>query len=215
MYPTQPGRDDSQPGDPVLDANGKQQVLIELRAPRVRGAVDAVQLGAALSVPGLQVDPSFDPVPMPVTSEPGSRTLGRADQDTVIVRASIDPSQIPDVEQHPFASDISDHQGYQAHVDALRAEATGAGRWVWLAIDPSRLRPAGHLWLLYRFVLPNLRKPVTVRVYNVEHAQTYEPDLELGAMLRLIRAVQRFTPGTLTRSLRVQHESSRCTSGLV
>lgn len=97
-----------------------------------------------------------------------------------------------------FANDLPDQQRYQAHVDALLAEATGAGRRVWLAIDPSRLRPADHLRLLYRFVLPNLRKPVTVRVYNVEHAQTYEPDLELGAMLRLIRTVQRFTPGTLT-----------------
>lgn len=97
-----------------------------------------------------------------------------------------------------FASDLPDQQRYQAHVDALLAQATGTGRRVWLAIDPSRLRPADNLRLLYRFVLPNLRKPVTVRVYNVEHAASYEPDVELSVMLRLVRTVQRFTPGTLT-----------------
>lgn len=97
-----------------------------------------------------------------------------------------------------FASDLLDHQRYQAHVDALLAQASGTGRRVWLAIDPSRLRPADNLRLLYRFVLPNLRKPVTVRVYNVAPARSDEPDVELSVMLRLVRTVQRFTPGTLT-----------------
>lgn len=97
-----------------------------------------------------------------------------------------------------FASDLPDQQRYQAHVDALLAQATGAGRRVWLAIDQSQLRPADHLRLLYRFVLPNLRKPVTVRVYNIASAQTDDPDVELSVMLRLVRTVQRFTPGTLT-----------------
>lgn len=97
-----------------------------------------------------------------------------------------------------FANDHADHERYQAYVDVLLVQAAAAGRRVWLAIDPSRLRPADNLRLLYRFVLPNLRKPVTVRVYNVAPAQTYEPDVELGVMLRLVRTVQRFTPGTLT-----------------
>lgn len=97
-----------------------------------------------------------------------------------------------------FASNRLDHERYQAYVDALLVQSAAANRRVWLAIDPSRLRPGDQLGLLYRFVLPNLRKPVTVRVYNVTPAQNYEPDQELSAMLRLVRAVQRFTPGTFT-----------------
>jgi hypothetical protein len=95
-----------------------------------------------------------------------------------------------------FARDVPDQQRYQAHIDALLEHATQAHRRVWLAIDPSRLRPMDNLRLLYRFALPNLKKPVTVRVYNVESSQGFEPDVELGAMLRLVGAVQHFTPGS-------------------
>ena len=97
-----------------------------------------------------------------------------------------------------FGADTAGQQQYQAHVDALLAQAKAAGRRVWLALDPSRLPKLDSLRLLYQFVIPNINKPVTVRAYNVDHETDHEPNREFATMLLLIRSVMRFKPWSRT-----------------
>jgi hypothetical protein len=97
-----------------------------------------------------------------------------------------------------FASDGAAQQQYQLHIDARLIQAKAAGRRVWLALDPSRLRKTDALRLLYRFAVPNLTKPITVRAYNVQHDIDLEPDREFATMLLLIRSAMRFKPWSAT-----------------
>ena len=76
-----------------------ERVLVEMRVGAGQGARAAASALAALSVPGLTVDADYTPVPMP--------PMGRATRDsapaesTVILRASIDPQRIAEVERQP------------------------------------------------------------------------------------------------------------------
>lgn len=97
-----------------------------------------------------------------------------------------------------FATDPAGQAQYQAHIDQLVDAAAAAHRRLWLVLDPSRLPRRDTLRLLYRFALPNLFKPVTVRTYNADYHTVDETDQELHAMLLLIRAAMRVTPWAAT-----------------
>lgn len=97
-----------------------------------------------------------------------------------------------------FGTTAADQQQYQLHVDGLLIDAAAAGRRVWIVLDPSRLRKTDALRLLYRFAVPNLTKPITVRAYNVQHDIDVEPDREFATMLLLIRSAMRFKPWSAT-----------------
>lgn len=97
-----------------------------------------------------------------------------------------------------FATDPLGQQQYQAYVDQLIDEATAAHRRVWLVLNPSRVSRMDTLRLLYRFAVPNLLKPVTVRAYNVDYDTVSESEHELMTMLLLIRAAMRVTPWSTT-----------------
>ena len=99
---TSPG--DGMPGGMGDEGGGGQErVLIELRVPQARAGVRTLDMAAGLDLPGLQLDADYDPIPMSTPAGPGARTLG-ADaeaEQTVIVRASIAPDQIAELESRP------------------------------------------------------------------------------------------------------------------
>lgn len=97
-----------------------------------------------------------------------------------------------------FATIAQDQHQYQTHVDALLDQAHGTNRRVWLALDSSRLRKRDTLRLLYRFAIPNLSKPITIRPYNVDDDPTDELDQEFSTMIQLIRLAQRSTSSAKT-----------------
>lgn len=97
-----------------------------------------------------------------------------------------------------FATDPVGQQAYQAYIDQLLAEATATHQRLWLVLDPSRVSRLDTLRLLYRFAVPNLFKPVTVRTYNADYHMVSESEHELMTMLLLIRAAMRVTPWSST-----------------
>jgi hypothetical protein len=98
--------DPAPPSDPPGDTGPRavhddlQQVLVELRPSATRSLDDPRDLAADMAVPGFQVDPSYDPVPIPPVggAEAGSRDL---DGETVIVRGTIAASKIAELEAQP------------------------------------------------------------------------------------------------------------------
>ncbi len=76
---------------------GLQSVLVELRMPTGQDASDAVGLAAGLNVPGLEIDPSYPPVPIKGSSEEGAASDAATEQ-TVIVRGMIEESKIAELE---------------------------------------------------------------------------------------------------------------------
>jgi subtilisin family serine protease len=77
-----------------------QAVLVEMRVPLSSERGFALEASAALEVPGFQVDSDFEPIPVQAT-EDGARSLAAASEELVLVRGTVDPSQIPDLEAQP------------------------------------------------------------------------------------------------------------------
>jgi hypothetical protein len=85
------------------ETGGKQAVLVEMRVPRTPGAARAAGdlPGAAVAdVAGFELDTSYDPVRSTPTGDTARGLLG-ADEEVVIVRGTIDPARIPELEAHP------------------------------------------------------------------------------------------------------------------
>lgn len=78
----------------------QQRVLVEMRVSSGQGAAFAMQTAAGMNAPGFQLDTAYDPVPV---SSPASHAaqLAAANEETVIVRGTIDESQIPQLEAQP------------------------------------------------------------------------------------------------------------------
>jgi serine protease AprX len=77
-------------------AGGGERVLVEMRVPR---GEQGLALTRALGIPGLAVDPNYPPVPMP---RGGEEVAGlAAGEETVIVRATIDPNRKAELEADP------------------------------------------------------------------------------------------------------------------
>ena len=90
---------------------GVESVLVELRVPAARisgagaaGAAGAMQ-AAGLSVPGFQLDPSYEPVPLGATGAPGGGgqavRSAASGSGTVIVRGTIEPGKRAELEAQP------------------------------------------------------------------------------------------------------------------
>jgi subtilisin family serine protease len=88
------------PGQKASNSEGGERVLIELKVPRGEAAL--VTAGS-LSVPGVRIDTDFEPVPMKrqTGGDESLRAAGAAAQETVVVRATIDPSRKTELEANP------------------------------------------------------------------------------------------------------------------
>ncbi len=91
-----------------VDAGGQgRRVLVELRVgPSARSA-----FSAAASLPGLSIDTTYDPVPMKSSSAlSGVRSAATEDaaakDETVIVRAFVDPSRIDELKADPNVLEV-------------------------------------------------------------------------------------------------------------
>jgi serine protease AprX len=80
--------------------SGSQRVLIELRVPAARGAASVLEVAAGLGIPGFQLDQSYEPVPVSPPSGPSGEARGASapEGETVIVRGTVDPSKIAEIE---------------------------------------------------------------------------------------------------------------------
>ena len=81
-------------------AGGMQRVLVEMRIPKGSGAAYAMQMGAGLNVPSFQVDSSFEPVPIPPSSDQAA-TLEAAGEEVVCVCGTIEEGKIAELESQP------------------------------------------------------------------------------------------------------------------
>ncbi len=68
------GRMQGEAGAATSGDGGTEQVLVELRTPPGGGRMAGIRAAQSLGVPGLTIDPDYEPVPM---AGPGS--LGRAE----------------------------------------------------------------------------------------------------------------------------------------
>lgn len=91
-----PGSD--QPLDPT-DASGKISVLIEIKTEIQSSGTDAMQIVREMTVPGLELDEEYEPVPMSETDPQTGSTI-----QTYIVRGLVEKTEdvariqaIPDV----------------------------------------------------------------------------------------------------------------------
>jgi|GEM_PF-729931 len=97
-----PGGHEGMPAG-TMDGTGgdeRQNVLIELRVPATRAAAHAFDMVAGFSVPGLEIDASYAPVPLGPTGG-GTRSLAADDAgggQTVVVRGTVHPDQIQELE---------------------------------------------------------------------------------------------------------------------
>lgn len=96
---TNPGMPGGGMGENASEGGGTQYVIVEMRAPTSRSASNALEMGTGLSATGFQVDNSYDPVPL------GSSTSSRSatelnEEQTVLIRGSIDPSNIQELERN-------------------------------------------------------------------------------------------------------------------
>jgi serine protease AprX len=81
-------------------ADEMQNVLVEMRVPRNQG-LSRMSAGG-MSIPGFQLDSSFEPVPMGAPQEQSlSRTTHEADEEVVLVRGTIEKSKIAELEAQP------------------------------------------------------------------------------------------------------------------
>jgi ABC-type taurine transport system substrate-binding protein len=79
---------------------GPQSVLVELRIPSSLEASFALEAATGLSVPGFELDTSYDPIP--VGSPPDlEANMAEANEQTVIVRGTIDAEKIKELEARP------------------------------------------------------------------------------------------------------------------
>src|SRR4051812_27342441 len=76
---------------------GLRSVLVELRLPASQAASDAIGMAEGLNVPGLEIDPSYEPVPIKGPSDESADADATSEQ-TVIVRGMIEESKIPELE---------------------------------------------------------------------------------------------------------------------
>jgi serine protease AprX len=84
-------------------ANRTERVLVELKVPRgTRGlaAAGALSAAEALGVPNLALDTSYDPVPLERRGDTASASAA-ASEETMIVRATIEPNRRAELEAHP------------------------------------------------------------------------------------------------------------------
>jgi hypothetical protein len=85
----------------VDNAPRTERVLVELKVPHgTRGLVSgALAAAQALGVPNLTLDPSYDPVPMKRSGNGAAEFA--SGEDTMIVRATIEPNRRAELEAHP------------------------------------------------------------------------------------------------------------------
>ncbi len=84
---------------PESESAGNVGVMIEMRVPRGTPGAFAVQMSTALPG-GFQPDPDFAPVPM---TPPAGHGMGLTPggEETILVRGTVDPARIPDIEAQP------------------------------------------------------------------------------------------------------------------
>ncbi len=79
---------------------GPQRVLVELRVDAAKPASHALTVGANLPLPSFQLDMSYEPVP--VSPHPDkAASLAASNEQTVLVRGTIDASKIAELEAQP------------------------------------------------------------------------------------------------------------------
>ena len=77
-----------------------QKVLVEIRVPKGQAAGVALQMAAGLKVPNFQLDAEYAPVP--INLSPQHAALGvAADEEVVVVRGTIEVSNISTLEAQP------------------------------------------------------------------------------------------------------------------
>ncbi len=87
-----------EPGGSGVQGEQTQRVLVELRVQRTRGG--EIQLGspAAMQDAGFEINSDYEPVPVAGSQEEGTRG---DDEDVVVVRGSIEPQRIAELEARP------------------------------------------------------------------------------------------------------------------
>ena len=75
-------------------------VLVEMRVPATEAAAFALEAGAAMAVPGFQLDTTYEAIPIS-PAESDAMALEAAGEQTVIVRGTIDPGKIEELEAQP------------------------------------------------------------------------------------------------------------------
>jgi serine protease AprX len=81
-------------------AGGREEYLVEIRMPKGRGTAYAAQMAAGLEVPGLQVDPSYRPVPIAPPPE-HAEALEANNEEVVVVLATIEAERLAELRAHP------------------------------------------------------------------------------------------------------------------
>ena len=72
-------------------------ILLELRVPKDQEPGQALRSSPALAVPGFDLDPDYTPVPVSPPPEDAAALEG-AGQTLLLVRGTIDPDRIADLE---------------------------------------------------------------------------------------------------------------------
>ncbi len=75
-----------------------EQVLVEMRVSRTRSSGSATDIAAAMSISSFQVDTDFPPIPISAADGALTRSI---DEDVVVVRGVIHPSQRAQLEAQP------------------------------------------------------------------------------------------------------------------
>jgi subtilisin family serine protease len=95
-----PGATSGAGGAGGTDGGGRQRVLVELRVPRGAGAQFALDKAAGPDLPELEADTSYPPIPLPAPEEESALAADSSDE-IVVVRGTIDPSQLEQLERRP------------------------------------------------------------------------------------------------------------------
>lgn len=106
----------------VQRSDGSYQVLVELEAPRARGAATALEMSAALGDTGFQVDASFEPVPVKPTAETAT-ALERDFKDVVVVRGFASEEEKAELEKQDNVVGVF----YDFEVEPFTSTTSGEG----------------------------------------------------------------------------------------
>nr|AGC72812.1 hypothetical protein [uncultured bacterium A1Q1_fos_485] len=93
--------DDAAPEAPT---GTQENVLVELRVPTARAALSAFAAAATVATVDFQVDPNYEPVPLIPPASEGAQpraALSAPAEQTVIIRGTIDPNKIAELEAQP------------------------------------------------------------------------------------------------------------------